>query len=108
MVMITHMRRGHIPEINETKKDTDELKTVYITSVSGPKQYRQDSSNLTEYLLENGYELDKAAQFIQFFQVITIDHNKLTYVAYTATGKEYDRVVIVKDHNTGTKRFLDN
>ena len=100
--------RGHIPEINETKKDADELKTVYITSVSGPKQYRQDSSNLTEYLLKNGYELDKAAQFIQFFQVITIDDNKLTYEAYTATGKEYDRFVIVKDHQTGTKRFSYN
>ena len=58
--------------------------------------------------MENGYGLDKAAQFMQFFQVITIDENKLTYVAYTATGKEYDRVVIVKDHKNGTKRFLEN
>ena len=40
--------------------------------------------------------------------MITIDDNKLTYEAYTATGKEYDRFVIVKDHKTGTKRFSDN
>ena len=97
--------RGHIPQTKETKKDSDEIKTVYVTSVSGPKQYRF-KSNLTLYLLENGYGLDKAAQFIQFFQVITIDDDKLTYVAYTATGKEYDRMVISKDPETGKKRFL--
>ena len=41
-----------------------------------------------------------------FFQVITIDENKLTYVAYTATGKEYDRAVIVKDFESGDKKVL--
>ena len=76
--------------------------------MSGPKQYRQDSSNLYRIFTKNGYELDKAAQFIQFFQVITIDENKLTYVAYTATGKEYDRVVITKDRARNKKRFLEN
>jgi hypothetical protein len=42
---------------------------------------------------------------MQFFQVITIDQDKLTYVAYTATGDEYDRAEIVKDFETGEKKI---
>ena len=44
---------------------------------------------------------------MQFFQVVTIDQNKLTYVAYTATGKEYDRFEIIKDPDTGEKLIND-
>ena len=80
---------------------------MYKRQVIWISQQPRFKSNLTLYLLENGYGLDKAAQFIQFFQVITIDEDKLTYVAYTATGKEYDRMVISKDPETGKKRFLN-
>ena len=47
----------------------------------------------------------KYLHLVQFFQVITIDQNILTYVAYTATGKEYDRAVIIKDFESGQKKF---
>ena len=99
--------RGHVPEIRETNNNSKDIKTVYVTSVSGPKHYRLDLSKLNEYTSE-GYELDKSAQYVQFFQVVTIDKNKLTYVAYTATGKEYDRAVILKDQKTGKKKLLSD
>ena len=78
-----------------------------MTSVSGPKQYEQDSEQLGSYVKE-GYQLDKSGQFIQFFQVITINENKLTYIAYTATGEEYDRAEILKDFETGEKTISEN
>ena len=50
--------RGHVPEIRETNNNSKDIKTVYVTSVSGPKHYRLDLSKLNEYSNE-GYELDK-------------------------------------------------
>ena len=96
--------RGHVPELSEIYKQSGEVKTVYVTSVSGPKYYKQDLKQLEDYI-DQGYQLDKAAQYIQFYQVITIDQNKLTYVAYTSKGEEYDRAVIIKDFETGKKEF---
>ena len=97
--------RGHVPELYETNKDSDEIKTLYVTSVSGPKHYKLDLERLKDYD-KQGYQLDKSAQYIQFFQVITVDQNKLTYIAYTATGEEYDRAVILKNFNTGKKQLI--
>ena len=62
-------------------------------------------SFIQEDYIDQGYQLDKAAQYIQFYQVITIDQNKLTYVAYTSKGEEYDKAVIIKDFETGKKEF---
>lgn len=97
--------RGHVPELYEINKESDEIKTIYVTSVSGPKHYKIDLQGMKDYN-KQGYQLDKAAQYIQFFQVITVDQNKLTYVAYTATGDEYDRAIIIKNFDTGKKKFL--
>ena len=96
--------RGHVPELNEICKDSGEIKTVYVTSVSGPKHYKLDPYQIKDYN-KDGYLLDKSAQYIQFYQVITIDDNQLTYVAYTSTGQEYDRAVIKKNFETGTKKI---
>ncbi len=97
--------RGHVP-IRTTDADQSEgLRTVYVTSVSGPKQYKLDPKQLEAYSAQQ-YELDRAAEQTQFFQIITIEDNTLTYVAYTALGEEYDRAVITKDFNTG-KKTLD-
>ena len=97
--------RGHVPKIFKNEVESNEIKTVYITSVSGPKFYRLDRKQLKEGYIKDGYKSDKISHLVQFFQVITIDEDKLTYVAYTATGKEYDRVVIVKDFESGEKNF---
>ena len=64
-----------------------------------------DRQQLKEGYVKDGYKSDKISHLVQFFQVITIDEDKLTYVAYTATGKEYDRIVIVKDFESGEKKF---
>ncbi|MDA9602222.1 hypothetical protein N9S18_00025 [Flavobacteriaceae bacterium] len=97
--------RGHVPKISTTN-ETENIGTIYVTSVSGPKQYDLDKKQIETYSKE-GYQLDKSAEQTQFFQVITVDKNKLTYVAYTALGKEYDRTVIKKDFDTGIKSFSD-
>jgi len=99
--------RGHVPIQTIEKDEVNGLGTVYVTSVSGPKLYQLDSEQMKNYLAE-GYKSDKTAEQTQFFQVITIADDKLTYVAYTALGEEYDRTVIKKDFNTGRKELLQN
>ncbi|MGR3810284.1 fibronectin type III domain-containing protein [Jiulongibacter sp. NS-SX5] len=96
--------RGHVPTRSTDSNDKDNLSTVYVTSVSGPKQYSLDPEQMKSYTVD-GYELDKAAEQTQFFQVINIDGNQLTYKAYTAVGEEYDEAVIYKDFATGKKRL---
>jgi len=96
--------RGHVPVRTAESNDDNQLRTVYVTSVSGPKQYPYDAEQIKTYATE-GYQLDKAAEQTQFFQVIEVDGNTLTYVAYTALGDEYDRAVITKDFTTGIKKL---
>jgi len=98
--------RGHVPVLDTTSKDSKGLRTVYVTSVSGPKQYPLDPEQIKVYKKE-GYQLNKSAEQTQFYQVITVDGNKLTYVAYTAVGEEYDRAVITKDFKTGRKKLVE-
>lgn len=98
--------RGHVPKLS-TKNTNKNLGTVYVTSVSGPKQYQSDAEQMNSYKEQN-YKLDTSAEQIQFFQVIKIDTNKLTYIAYTALGEEYDRVVIKKNFKTGKKVLKQN
>lgn len=95
--------RGHVPTISTTK-GSENLGTIYVTSVSGPKQYPLDREQIKRYSKE-GYQLDKSAEQTQFFQVITIENNKLIYVAYNALGEEYDRAVIIKDFDSGEKQL---
>jgi len=99
--------RGHVPIRTVDLESTDNLGTVYVTSVSGPKQYELDSKQMKAYSAQ-GYQLDKAAEQTQFFQVITVENDKLIYVAYTALGEEYDRAVISKDFITGKKKLLSS
>jgi len=98
--------RGHVPLRTTSSANGNEINTVYVTSVSGPKQYELDEEQMKAYE-KDGYRLDKSAEQTQFYQVITVDGNSLTYVAYTATGEEYDRAVILKDFNTGQKQLQD-
>ena len=39
----------------------------------------------------------------QFFQVISINEDTLTYKAYTVLGDEYDTATIKKDFSSGIK-----
>ena len=96
--------RGHVPIRTADGKETSDLGTVYVTSVSGPKQYKLDLNQIKSYKAD-GYRRDNAAEQTQFFQVVTVENNSLVYVAYTALGEEYDRAVITKDFDTGKKRL---
>ncbi|KXX69367.1 metallophosphoesterase family protein [Flammeovirga sp. SJP92] len=96
--------RGHVPTRTTDSKNTKDLSTVYVTSVSGPKQYKLDPEQMKEYTAD-GYQLDQSGEQIQFYQVIKIDGDQLTYVAYTAVGEEYDRAVITKNFKTGKKKL---
>jgi predicted phosphodiesterase len=96
--------RGHVPVRSSDQNSSDDLRTVYVTSVSGPKQYSLDTEQMKDYK-KDGYKLDNAAEQTQFFQVITIENNTLEYVAYTALGEEYDRALITKDFITGKRKL---
>ena len=96
--------RGHVPVRTADYRNKGRLGTIYVTSVSGPKQYELDNEQMKAYTAQ-GYQLDKAAEQTQFFQVITVEDNKLTYVAYNAMGEEYDRATIKKNFRTGKKKL---
>lgn len=97
--------RGHVPVRSSDASRQEGLGTIYVTSVSGPKQYTLDTEQMKAYESQ-GYNLDAAAEQTQFFQVITVEDNTLTYVAYTTLGDEYDRAEIRKDFVTGKKELV--
>ena len=94
--------RGHVPVRTTDGENPGKLGTVYVTSVSGPKQYSFNLEQIKTYA-DEGYQLDQAANQTQFFQVITVEDSTLVYVAYTVLGEEYDRAIITKDFATGEK-----
>ena len=94
--------RGHTPVKSQNVNESGIFKTLYVTSVSGPKQYKLDKDQIKNYEID-GYKSDKMGEETQFFQVINIDNNKLTYSAYTTLGDLYDRAIITKDFLNGEK-----
>ncbi|MFN3243849.1 MAG: metallophosphoesterase [Planctomycetota bacterium] len=64
----------------------DETGTVYVVSVSGPKMYQ---------LLRQPFMV-KATEKKQLYQVLSIDGDRLTYSARTATGRLFDRFELRK------------
>ena len=94
--------RGHTPVKSQNVNESGIFKTLYVTSVSGPKQYKIDKVKIKTYEVD-GYKSDKMREETQFFQVINIDNNKLTYSAYTTLGDLYDRAIITKDFSNGEK-----
>ena len=94
--------RGHIPIKSSNIGQSGNIKTLYITSVSGPKQYDLDREQIKNYE-SDGYNAVKFGEQTQFFQVISIENNKLIYSAYTTLGTLYDNAIITKDFSTGQK-----
>ena len=83
----------------------DTLTTMFVNSVSGPKQYQFRKQGWDDYA-PTGVKLERQGENGQFFQVIGIDGNRLSYTAYTADGAQYDAVVIEKRGNA--KRLIKN
>lgn len=94
--------RGHIPVKSSNISQSGNIKTLYITSVSGPKQYDLDREQIKNYE-SDGYNAVKFGEQTQFFQVISIENDKLIYSAYTTLGTLYDKAIITKDFSTGQK-----
>lgn len=82
----------------------DSFQTMYVTSVSGPKQYAIRDENLEDFI-KKGVKTVRKGEKIQFFQVISTDGNKLTYQAYSSTGELYDAATITKDFESGEKKI---
>ncbi len=61
---------------------------VYVVSVSGGKMYPLSSE--AEGWEGFGAVKNKKGQYLQLFQVITIDDNQLFYKSYTASGQLFD------------------
>jgi predicted phosphodiesterase len=94
--------RGQVPVRMDAISKDNSLNTVYVTSVSGPKQYGLDPEQIKSYR-KDGYQIDKSGKQTQFFQVINIFDDQLNYVAYTALGEEYDRFTIRKNFESNQK-----
>ena len=85
--------RGHVPVKSQDENKSGNFNTLYITSVSGPKQYKIGLQQLEDYKTD-GYSSNKIGEQTQFFQVISIENESLIYKAYTALGDEYDTAII--------------
>lgn len=83
----------------------DKLTTMFVNSVSGPKQYQFRKEGWDDYA-PTGVKLERQGENGQFFQVIGIDGDRLNYTAYTTDGVQYDHVVIEKRGNA--KRLIKN
>ena len=94
--------RGHIPVKSPNIDQSGNFKTLYVTSVSGPKQYELDKDQIENYQAD-GYQADKLGEQTQFFQVISVENDKLIYSAYTTLGTLYDKAIITKEFSTGAK-----
>ncbi len=80
----TYARGINIP-LGQSRKKPDG--PIYVVSVSGPKMY--------ELGLENW--MDRAASNTQLYQVLHVDHHKLSFKAYTVNGDTYDAFDLLKD-----------
>lgn len=67
--------------------------TMYVVSVSGPKMYD----------VSNDPWMDRRAGNTQLFQIISIEGDKLSYGAYTATGELYDAFDLIKSAGASNK-----
>ncbi|MBE9460388.1 fibronectin type III domain-containing protein [Dyadobacter subterraneus] len=62
--------------------------TMYVVSVSGPK--------MTDSNVEKRDWMDRSALYTQFYHVVTVDHDKLSFETLTATGELYDAFDLIK------------
>lgn len=82
-------------------RDERGLTTMFVNSVSGPKQYKFREHGWDDFA-PTGVKLSRLAENTQFYQVISIDGGALHYAAYTADGRLYDEVRLTKTAG-GTK-----
>ena len=94
--------RGQVPMRSAADQKSNQLQTLYVVSVSGPKQGIPEPKHMDSYKAE-GFESVRGAANTQFFQMIEIDGDEMIYKAYTTAGELYDAAVIKKNFKTGIK-----
>jgi hypothetical protein len=55
----------------------------------------------------SGFDIQKVAENIQFFQVIRIEDDHLDYQACSVVGELYDQFIITKNFEAGNKKNTD-
>ena len=80
-----------------------DVDTMFVNSVSGPKQYEFRETGWDDYAAD-GVKLVRQAENTQFFQLLTIDGDRLSYEARTATGALYDDFEMTKNRR-GKKKI---
>ncbi|MDP3908556.1 metallophosphoesterase family protein [Novosphingobium sp.] len=76
-------------------RDERGLTTMFVNSVSGPKQYKFRENGWEDFA-PSGVRLNRLGENTQFYQVISIDGGTLHYAAYTADGLLYDEARVNK------------
>lgn len=93
--------RGAMSQTPERISYTDaggDVDIMFVNSVSGPKQYDFKDTGWDDYA-DTGVQLQRKAENTQFFQIITIDGDTLTYEARTALNNLYDDFVMTKSED---------
>ena len=79
--------RGRVSNVPTGKNIKDDGSgTVYVVSISGPKMYD----------VSNDPWMERKARSTQLYQVISIEKDKLSYEAFTASGELYDAFDLIK------------
>lgn len=68
-------------------------KTVYVVSVSGPKNYP----------LSDSWDVSRSGSGIQLYQTVQVERHEIHYRAFRATGELYDAFTLTKDENGVTE-----
>jgi hypothetical protein len=88
---------GRGENLREGAQRRDDVGTVYVVSVSGPKMY--------EVAKDRTWATRTGAN-LQLYQVVTVSPQSLRFEARTVTGQLFDAFEIVKARN-GRRRFVD-
>lgn len=71
-------------------------KTVYVVSVSGPKNYT----------LNDSWDVSRAGSGVQLYQAIRVEQGEIVYRAHRASGDLYDAFTLKKDAD-GTVELIE-
>ncbi len=93
---------GQTPERLGISENNGGIQTMFVNSVSGPKQYKFQSDGWKHYE-QHGVTLARRAENTPFYQIITIEGDNLSYEARTALDELYDEFTMQK---TGGKKII--
>ncbi|WP_166422387.1 metallophosphoesterase family protein [Paraglaciecola sp. 20A4] len=104
--------RGSIGTIDDIAKIANEttqkkVKSVFVTSVAGPKTYPQKLTRWQEYR-DYGVTLERIGENTPTYQIINKSANELKYQSFTTDGERYDGFTLEKDQNGQNTLIIDS